>query len=51
MTGWVFVKMTSRMPGVDPRTVDVGFAVDGVSLGRVFLYVRRLFSVSILTSI
>ena len=37
-----------RRPGFDPRSVRVGFVVDRVALGPVFLRVRRFDPVSII---
>ena len=44
----LFADLSPRRPGFDTRSVHVGFVVDRVALGRVFLRVFRFCSVSII---
>lgn len=45
---WSFAGLLTRRYGIDPRSVHVGFEVDKVALGQVFLPVLRFSPVTII---
>jgi hypothetical protein len=48
---WWDASLPPRRPGFDPGSVHVGFVVDKVALGQVFLRVLRFFPVSFIPSV